>query len=127
VTAEDTQLIQTCAEHSTVLIKPPSPSIAIHSEVPGFSVKSCPGSTGFAFTISVHREIEIADEGELLRFVHEIRSDLGRRSTVSREDREGYARSRIAARDQEWISAVKRYRDQHGSWVGKLPLPEDTV
>ena len=125
---EDSQLVQTCAEHSAALISPPNPSIAIHAAVPGFSTRMCPGDTGFSFTVSVHREIEISDERDLLRFVHEIRLNLEERThRVSQRDREEYALSRIASRDHEWIAAVKRSKDRPGSWVGKIALPEDAL
>jgi hypothetical protein len=115
---QNSEVVRAFAEHATV-ISPPSSSAGIDLGGLGSEVKSTPGSTGFAFTTSAHRELSLRNKEDLFNLIGNALAGLSSRlHHVTRAQIMTYAKARLAAIDPEWQQAVTRTRP--GTWVYKV-------
>ncbi len=114
-------LIQAYAEYAT-LRNPLETSFGLNIAGVSRHLDRSPGTTQFKFTTDAHREVALRDEGDLVSFIHEIRTDfLDRKHDVDKKQIVEYARNRLAHSDAEWLAAVERARTSRpGTWVTKL-------
>jgi hypothetical protein len=112
---DEGEIAQTFAEHSAGAgLDPPRGGL-------GFNVASersgtpSPGETGFAFTISRHRELKFENANDLRQFLKDVVvPDLtNRKREVAKTDLRAFIRDRRAANDVEWLPFLKT----HPKWV----------
>jgi hypothetical protein len=98
-------VVRTHAEHTAGNDLKPTNGF-MNFDLSGWSaVESSDGECCFKFAREAHRELIFDDEAALARFVGRVMKDRqGREFATTREDLVKYARSWIAAHDDEWLA-----------------------